>query len=78
MSAAAFNAGVKATVERGATLDREDKETEEEHEIIKSSARGRINAWLPLYVNAIHWKSAKQYAPSALSIIATQYNGILV
>jgi hypothetical protein len=74
MSAAAFNAGVKTTVEKGATLDREDEEAREEHSIIKSSSRGRINAWLPLYINATHWKSAKQYAPSALSIIATQYN----
>lgn len=39
-----------------------------------SGSRGRVNAWLPLYVNDVNWKYAKSWAPSAFSIIATQFN----
>eukprot|EP00026_Physarum_polycephalum_P000525 Phypoly_transcript_00526.p1 GENE.Phypoly_transcript_00526~~Phypoly_transcript_00526.p1 ORF type:complete len:1493 (+),score=259.06 Phypoly_transcript_00526:63-4541(+) len=74
ISASGYNSGVKATVAANAALDRENLDTEEEHQMVKSSARGRINAWLPLYINEWHWESAKIYAPAAFSIIATQYN----
>lgn len=78
ISATAFNSGVRATaLKSDAALDR-DNDEEEEHSIIKSSSRGRINAWLPLYINETNWKSARNYATSALSIIATQYNGIFI
>lgn len=78
ISASSFNTGVKATaLKPEAALDRENDE-EEEHSMVKSSTRGRINAWLPLYINRSHWKSAKNYATSALSIIATQYNDIFL
>eukprot|EP01113_Clastostelium_recurvatum_P031528 TRINITY_DN3943_c0_g1_i2.p1 TRINITY_DN3943_c0_g1~~TRINITY_DN3943_c0_g1_i2.p1 ORF type:complete len:1330 (+),score=273.35 TRINITY_DN3943_c0_g1_i2:459-4448(+) len=45
------------------------------HTMVTSSSRGRINAWLPLYINATHWRYARTWAPSAFSIIATQFNG---
>jgi hypothetical protein len=57
-------------------LDRDDTEVEDKHETLKSSARGRVNAWLPLYINATNWKFSKAWAPSAFSIIATQFNDL--
>ena len=55
-------------------VDRDDPEEEDAHQALKSSVRGRVNAWLPLYINETNWKYAKAWAPSAFSIIATQFN----
>jgi hypothetical protein len=43
-------------------------------DVLTSSARKRINAWLPLYINEAHWQTAGTFAPSAFSLIATQLN----
>jgi len=72
----AYNMGVRTAVQSQQTrvaLDREC-DIDDKHQIIKSSVRGRINAWLPLYINRENWKFASIWAPSAFSIIATQFN----
>lgn len=52
-----------------------ENEEIEQSSTLTSSARSRINAWLPLYVNETNWQSgAKFWCSSAFSIIATQFN----
>lgn len=81
-SAEAYNLGIRTMVQNNAevSLDREASDDEAEdkklHSVVTSSLRGRINAWLPLYVNSTNWKFAKSYAESAFSVIATQYNDL--
>jgi hypothetical protein len=77
VSAGAFNMGVRAKVSSesvGLDRDVENEEGEGGGGILTSSNRGRINAWLPIYINEVNWKYSKAWAPSAFSIIATQFN----
>lgn len=71
-SSEAFNEGVQTMIQTN-HVNREDDD-DEEHKVLPSSIRGRINGWLPIYINEAHWKYAKAFAPSAFSIIATQFN----
>ncbi len=51
VSAEAYNRGVRGMVRNIETsLDRDDTEAEDSHQTLKSSVRGRINAWLPLRI----------------------------
>jgi prolyl-tRNA editing enzyme YbaK/EbsC (Cys-tRNA(Pro) deacylase) len=73
VSADAYNQGVRSVATRGGAGRDRDK-AGNQHSVLSSSTRGRINAWLPLYINAANWKYVKAWAPSAFSIIATQVN----
>lgn len=44
------------------------------HSVVVSSTRGRINAWLPLYINEHHWRYVRRWARAAISIIGSQFN----
>jgi len=37
-------------------------------------SRQRVNGWLPLYINEANWQTARTFAPSAFSLLATQLN----
>ena len=80
VSVEAYNTGVRAKFSAAmmaataALHDRDDEEHQEESLMVKSSARGRINAWLPVFVNPAHWALARFFAPGAFSMIATQTN----
>jgi hypothetical protein len=76
ISSSTYNEGVRTLVQAAplVQLDRDDVEHAEQHSVVVSSSRGRINAWLPLYINAEHWKHVRRYAPASVSIIATQFN----
>jgi len=82
VSAEAYNLGVRTMVHHAATTaesgdsDNEVLATITPPEVLKSSCRLRINAWLPLYINAANWALAKTFAPSAFSLIATQLNAV--
>jgi hypothetical protein len=76
ISSSTYNEGVRTLVQAAplVQLDRDDVDHAEQHSVVVSSSRGRINAWLPLYVNAEHWKHVRRYARASVSIIATQFN----
>jgi len=83
VSAEAYNLGVRTTVQHvaneGPVEDSDDEEVPssgERQEVLQSSSRRRINAWLPLHINAANWAVAKTFAPSAFSLIATQLNAV--
>jgi hypothetical protein len=69
VSTEAFNQGARALF-----AQRQQGVGGHDNTILKSSTRGRINAWLPCYFNATNWKFVRRFAPSAFSIIATQSN----
>eukprot|EP01130_Rhizamoeba_saxonica_P017243 TRINITY_DN8280_c0_g1_i1.p1 TRINITY_DN8280_c0_g1~~TRINITY_DN8280_c0_g1_i1.p1 ORF type:complete len:1047 (-),score=246.98 TRINITY_DN8280_c0_g1_i1:59-3199(-) len=77
ISSESYNGGVRVNLVK-AELDNIDRENddEEEHMVLPSTSRGRINAWIPIYINETNWKSAKFWATSAISIIATQFNDL--
>uniref|UniRef100_A0A7S0AA38 Uncharacterized protein n=1 Tax=Pyrodinium bahamense TaxID=73915 RepID=A0A7S0AA38_9DINO len=61
----AFNEGVRrAAPQAGERLP-----------VLVSSARGRFNGWLPLYIHAQHWASARRFAVSAFSALANRRPG---
>lgn len=72
VSAEAYNLGVRSSVQQGPGWDEE--EAQEPAEVLRSTVKRRINAWLPLYINSTNWAVAKTFAPSAFSLIATQLN----
>jgi len=85
LSADAYNLGVRATVQSAGAEAEEEEEDIDGHatidagnfqrpDVVTSSSRKRINAWLPLYLNRAHWNVARTFAPSAFSLIATQMN----
>jgi len=90
VSAEAYNLGVRSTVQQHAADEGPAPEPDDEEEaeggagsgqpageradVLTSSARRRINAWLPLYINEAHWQTAGTFAPSAFSLILTQMN----
>eukprot|EP00930_Biecheleria_cincta_P042635 TRINITY_DN29330_c0_g1_i1.p1 TRINITY_DN29330_c0_g1~~TRINITY_DN29330_c0_g1_i1.p1 ORF type:complete len:1490 (+),score=285.08 TRINITY_DN29330_c0_g1_i1:210-4472(+) len=74
LSAEAYNLGVRATVHGSMDLTDPEETTHEAPFVLQSSARRRINAWLPLYINESNWSVARTFAPSAFSLIATQLN----
>lgn len=82
VSAEAYNLGVSSTVQHlsaESELDEDHAEDEgfgESQTLLTSSSRRRINAWLPLYINATNWQTASTFAPSAFSLIATQLNSV--
>lgn len=81
VSAEAYNLGVRATVQHASSeepaLDSDDEgEAGGPPEVLQSSTRRRINAWLPLHINAANWDIARTFAPSAFSLIATQLNAV--
>mmetsp|Transcript_3361 Transcript_3361/g.5806 ORF Transcript_3361/g.5806 Transcript_3361/m.5806 type:complete len:1580 (+) Transcript_3361:83-4822(+) len=82
VSAEAYNLGVSTTVQHlsaESELDEDHGEDEgfgESQTPLTSSSRRRINAWLPLYINATNWQTASTFAPSAFSLIATQLNSV--
>jgi hypothetical protein len=41
-----------------AQVDREDEQSEDSHLAVKSSCRGRVNGWLPLYINDVRFFSS--------------------
>jgi hypothetical protein len=73
LSSDAYNMGVRVTLAAQVDRETEAEEGGAEQTVLPSSTRGRINAWLPLYINAENWKLARRAAPSAFSIIATQF-----
>lgn len=77
VSAEAYNQGVRGMVTNvNQMLNRDDSEEETKYSALKSSIRGRINAWLPLYINSTNWKFAKSWSTSAFSIVATQFSDL--
>jgi len=83
VSAEAFNLGIRTSVQSGPTHYRitgneedDEQNVESERPALPSSARRRINAWLPCYVNATNWEASKMFAPSAFSLISTQLNSV--
>jgi len=75
VSAEAYNLGVRAAPQSaGADEVVDDDEAGPRAEVLTSSSRKRINAWLPLFINKANWRKAATYAASAFSIIATQLN----
>jgi len=71
-----LSAGVRTLVSAHQLLNRDDESQQERFTMIKSSSRGRVNAWLPLYINSENWAQVKALAPSAFSLIATQSNDL--
>jgi uncharacterized protein YegL len=77
ISSSTYNEGVRTLVQAAApraARPRRRRDNAEQHSVVVSSCRGRINAWLPLYVNAEHWQHVRRYAPASVSIIGTQFN----
>jgi hypothetical protein len=76
ISTATYNHGVHALVQAAAPqqLDRDDVENADKHQVLPSSCRGRINAWLPLYICAENWRQVARYVTASVSIIGTQFN----
>lgn len=79
VSAEAYNLGVRTTVHSAAQdVDSDDEAGQGAMppEVLQSSTRRRINAWLPLHINSTNWAVARTFAPSAFSLIATQLNTV--
>ncbi|CAE7238406.1 unnamed protein product [Symbiodinium natans] len=49
VSAEAYNLGVRSSVQRGSDWDAE--EAQEPAEVLRSTVKRRINAWLPLHLD---------------------------
>eukprot|EP00931_Biecheleriopsis_adriatica_P114766 TRINITY_DN90680_c0_g1_i1.p1 TRINITY_DN90680_c0_g1~~TRINITY_DN90680_c0_g1_i1.p1 ORF type:complete len:542 (+),score=101.17 TRINITY_DN90680_c0_g1_i1:49-1674(+) len=62
----AFNAGMYAAGSSRRALDA----LEGSGPAMVSSSRGRLNAWLPLYINAEHWARARRYVASAFAALS--------
>jgi hypothetical protein len=70
VSADAFNEGIT----RASAADNGRSRAWYEYPSFTSSARRRINCWLPLYINAQHWADAKRYLPSSLVQLVALYD----
>mmetsp|Transcript_52339 Transcript_52339/g.124957 ORF Transcript_52339/g.124957 Transcript_52339/m.124957 type:complete len:1507 (-) Transcript_52339:58-4578(-) len=80
VSSEAYNFGVRALVSHveDEEADVPSREDAAPPAVMSSSARQRINGWLPLFINEANWRSAKMFAPSAFSLISTQLNTAFV
>jgi hypothetical protein len=86
VSAEAYNLGVRTNIQHAASEgppveDSDDEQGAATHvdtraEVMQSTSRRRINAWLPLYINSTNWSVSRTFAPSAFSLIATQLNAV--
>jgi RNA recognition motif-containing protein len=78
LSAEAFNEGIRANIGAGRHVleDRDEVLPGEEHTVVTSSSRARVNAWLPLFINNSNWAVGRALAAPAFSMIATQWNDI--
>lgn len=68
LDAEAFNMGVRQSITRAVRAW--NRHGEPEPPSMVSSTRGRINAWLPLYINSQHWAEARRYVPAAIAQLA--------
>ena len=82
LSAEGFNAGVR---NQAVSLQPRDTDTaddecryDEPETVMTGTARRRINAWMPLYISHEHWRRTAPLAPSAFSLLATQWNAPFV
>lgn len=67
MEVEAFNAGMRHAVDRAVFARGAAKH---ESPSFVSSVRRRINGWMPLYINEMHWAEARRYVPSAVAQLA--------
>ena len=78
VSAEEYNLGVRAMVNHVEDDNEAEGDRVAPPTVLCSSARQRINGWLPLYINKVNWQSARLFAPSAFSLISTQLNAVFV
>jgi len=70
VSAEAFNEGIN----RASASENRRSRVWYEYPSFTSSARLRINCWLPLYINGQHWAEARRYLPSSLVQLVALYD----
>ena len=82
LSAEGFNAGVRNQAISLQQLDTDTADDEcrydEPETVMTGTARRRINAWMPLFISHEHWHRTAPLAPSAFSLLATQWNAPFV
>lgn len=71
LEAEAFNDGLRHAL--SANNSQSSSGPYQEPPSLVSSARRRINSWLPLYINAQHWAEARRYMPNAIEQLRTPW-----